>query len=369
MGLSFNKQLYLFGGLLLVAAAGYGLAGANALEPAPTSEPVLRPIKTVKAQVSTSHFERSFPGKVRSGKRVNLAFSVPGVIEYLDANEGSLIKKGSVIARLDPRDHRYRFNSAKARYEQSKNELARLDYLLGKQLISQTRFDQQQADFEIALAAFEASRKALADTVLMAPFDGVIAKRYLENGEHIQADQTIISLQDISDIEIVIQVPEKFIANESHLNSAGFSVQLNVEQSHWFPAKVIEHSIESSLEANTYDVVVAMDAIEGMAIYPGMTAQVRVSAMLPLSEGRKQIALPADAVLVDPAGNAFVWVIPAEGGLPEKRKVQLDDFHADGVIVSSGLQGGEQIAISGLHTITAAQPLRPMAAGAEGLDG
>lgn len=369
MMLKIKKLTYVVSSIIFVLTTGYVFGEASEQNSSLTQSPIIRPVKTIVVSVNKEIFERKFPGKVRAGKRVNLAFSVSGVIEYLKANEGVLINKGTVIARLDPRDYRYRLNSAKANYTQSKNELGRLRYLLDKKLISRAVFDQQNTVNVIALANFESSKKALSDTVLLAPFDGVIAKRYLENGEHIQADQTIASLQDISDIEIVIQVPEKFIANKRHFKNANFTVQLNVDHQHWLPAKVIEHSIESSASTNTYDVVVAIKPIAGSSIYPGMTAQVNVSYSDLASSKTTNVQVPSDSVLFDATGHAFVWIIPKEGGKPEKRMVTLVDYHSDSIIVSHGLNAGELIAISGLHAINKKQLLHPMLAGKEGLAG
>ncbi|MGL1956692.1 MAG: efflux RND transporter periplasmic adaptor subunit [Colwellia sp.] len=367
--LNTKKLAYVVSAMFFVLTTGYVFGSDSERNISLIQESIIRPVKTVIVKTNKGLFERKFPGKVRSGKRVNLAFSVSGVIESLKANEGARVKKGTVVARLDPRDYRYRLNSAKANYDQSKNELGRLRYLLDKKLISRALFDQQDAVNVIALANFDSSKKALSDTVLRVPFDGVITKRYLENGEHIQADQTIASLQDISDIEIVIQVPEKFIADKRYLKNAIFAVQLNVDHSHWLSARVIEHRTESSISTNTYDVVVAIKPIEGFSIYPGMTAQVKVSYSDLTSFKAKSVQIPSDSVLFDAAGHAFVWIIPKEGGKPEKRMVTLVDYHSDNIIVSHGLNAGELVAISGLHAINEKQLLRPMLAGKEGLAG
>jgi len=364
--LNIKMLLYVVSYVIFMMVTGYCSAESKMLL---VQEPVIRPVKTVKVKASRDLLEWEFPGKVRSGKRVNLSFSVSGVIEFLMADEGSRVKKDTVIARLDARDYRYRLNSAKANYEQSTTELGRLRHLLDKKLISQTRFEQQNMAHIEALADFEINKKAFSDTVLLAPFDGVIAKRYLEKGEHIQADQTIASVQDISDIEIVIQVPERFIANKHYLEKANFSVQLNIDHSHWLFAKVIEHGIESSTSTNTYDVVVAIKPIAGSFIYPGMTARVKVSYFNPTLSKTKGVQVPSDSVLFDASGHAFVWVIPVGGGRPEKRIITLIDYRSNTIIVSHGLKVGEQVAISGLHAINKNQPLRPMLVGKEGLEG
>lgn len=64
----------------------------------------------------------------------------------------------------------------------------------------------------MAKAEFEIRKKALEDTVIIAPYDGVIAKRYVENSEHVKKQTPILALKDISEIEIIIQVPERLMA-------------------------------------------------------------------------------------------------------------------------------------------------------------
>lgn len=360
-----NKILCILGTFILLAATSYVFSTERSLIQEKTKKTVVQPVKTVLVGFVSDNNERIFPGKVRSGKRVNLGFSVSGVIKYINANQGEKVQKGDVIARLDPRDYIYQVNSDTAYYEQVAKELERFQQLLEKKLISQASYDKQKAQKRIALSNLNVSKKALLDTTIKAPFTGVIAKRFFEQGEHVEKNHTIVTVQDVSNIEVVIQVPEKFIVDDKHIKKAKLLAQFNVDKKHWFAAEVVEHSVVSSLNNNTYDVVVALKARPNSSIYPGMTANVKISdtAFSLLN------TIPFNALQFDANGHAFVWVVPKEGGKPELRYVTVKDSNSDNVIISTGLKRGELIAISGLHNINTEKTVRPIVIREKGVEG
>ena len=69
---------------------------------------------------------RQFPGGVRAKRRVQSAFSVPGLLEELHAQEGAEIRQGEILARLDPREYRHALDAAVARYLDSRQRFGRL---------------------------------------------------------------------------------------------------------------------------------------------------------------------------------------------------------------------------------------------------
>ena len=177
-----------------------------------TKPPAVRPVPTERVAELPGAAHRSFPGSVRATERVDMAFSIDGLLSELNATEGTMVKKGDVLARLDDRDARNNFKAAKARYEVTKKDFQRSKSLLAKNIIPPAEHDGAKSSYDIAAAEMRIREKALGDTVLIAPFDGVVAKRYVENYQHIKAKDRILSLKDISIIDVVIQVPERLIA-------------------------------------------------------------------------------------------------------------------------------------------------------------
>lgn len=345
---------------------------ANAKETRQDVRTIVRPVPTEAAKPLARVTVREFPGTVRAEQRVDLAFSVSGQLLYLNADEGERVRKGEVVARLDQRDFAIALDKATAAFEEARKTLKRTETLIKQNVVTQSDLDGDQATYDSTRAEVRSKKKALDDTEIYAPFDGVIAKRYVENHEHITAKSPIVSIQDISVIQVVFEVPERTIAKEGNLDAFDINVEFDVLEGKWFKAKPREVEVEADDATHTYDVVVNITPQPGMHIYPGMTATVRV--------GRKDTRASADnvpdaatlvpvqAVFADSDGKACVWVINGVKTEPVKTPVTLGRLRDDGQEILSGLTVGQQVAVAGVHTLTENMRVRAMTPGVEGLD-
>ncbi len=212
-----KRHLVKFGAaILLIAGVGIGGAAVFAQKTPNASplveKPVMRPIPTAVAQPVADARTHLFPGEVRANRRVELAFSVAGLLNKLSAQEGRTIKKGQVIATLDQRDFQFAYDAAKAKCSLAKHDLDRFSSLWKQNVVSMADYENAKTKYDVAQAEMLVKKKALADTVLYAPFNGVVVSRHVEDHEHILAKQSILSFQDISTIDVLIQVPECMIA-------------------------------------------------------------------------------------------------------------------------------------------------------------
>ncbi len=362
-------------GLITIGAAAWrnlpGSLAKNAEDAAPPASK-LRPIPTAAVCPLSGVCVRQFPGNVRATRRVQLAFSVPGLLEELYAQEGTAFRAGNVLARLDQRDYQHALDAARARYTDSQKHFARLTSLRLQNVAAEAEYDEAQAAHDVAKAELRSREKALEDTVLRAPFDGVVARRYVENHEHVEARQPILSLQDISVIEVVIQVSERLIARSGAANLGTLQVRFDADAERWFDAEVREFSVESDPLTRTFDVVVGLAPPADLEILPGMTATVRARASesVDVRNGEDQrVLVPVEAIVRDPDGETYAWIIDPLGGAPRKQPVDVGILHENGLEILSGLQPGQHVAIAGLHTLRDNLLVRPMVAGGEGLDG
>lgn len=340
-------------------------------EPA-VSATLVRPIPTAMVRASPDTCVRTFPGKVRAIRRVELAFSVPGLLETLNVREGDSVQEGCVLAELDKRDYRNSFDAAKAKYWDCKLAFDRAQSLRDSKVICQAELDKAEAAYKVARAELRIRAKALEDTMLIAPFEGVVAKRYVENHEHIQAKQPILSVQDISLIEVVIQLPERLMARGGPAGLWQTQVHFDADSDRWFDASVREFSAQSDPVTRTFDVVVGLKPPADLAVFPGMTATVRVEtpAYAGSSEKTQGAAwVPVGAVWSSAEGETYVWVVEPKGGPPHKTKVQVGSLREGGIEILSGLQPGQLVAVAGLRALREDIRVRPMIAGKKGLDG
>ncbi len=362
-------------GLSALAALALPLPGSWSMDETapPTVTEVVRPVPTAVVTGYTSWVTRDFPGSVRANRRVELAFDLDGLLVELDAREGHAVSEGAVLARLDARNARNALSAAQARFDDARRTLERARELREQRMVSESEYDKARAALDIARAELQAREKAVADTVLRAPFDGVVAARHLENHERVTAGQAVISLQDTSRIEVVIQVPERLIAQGGLEALRNPRVRFDVEGQRWLSAHTREYRVQPDLATRTYDLTIALAPPPGINILPGMNATVRTDIDAPplaAGTGNDEITrVPAEAVWSDGAGACFVWVVPEAGGTPRRVRVEPGPLRDGQMLILSGLRAGQRVAVAGLRALREDQPVRPRLAGQRGLEG
>ncbi|MBM9511462.1 efflux RND transporter periplasmic adaptor subunit [Desulfogranum marinum] len=328
-----------------------------------------RPVPTASVQLMSAVESRTFPGSVRAKRRVEIGFSVAGLLEELNVLEGKNINKGDVLARLDPRDFQHALDASLASFNDAQRAYERAKDLHMRKVISKAKYDAAQTAYEVAGADLKLKRKALADTVLYAPFDGVVSKRYVENYEHVKERTPVVAFKDLTMIEVVAKVPERLIAKGGVEQFDAIAVKFDAEQDVWFPATIREYSVQSDPVLRTYEVVVTLSPPASLEILPGMTATVRLQSTLEPAGVAARFSVPVESLVGGNDGKSYVWVIPASGGNPKKTEVTVGSLTNNGVVILQGLSGKEQVATAAVHTLLEEMQVRPVADGKEGLDG
>ncbi len=332
------------------------IPGCGKEEP-PQKPEIIRPVKIMEVKDTAQILTQGFPGIVRASKRAILSFKVSGPLVELPVEEGQFVKKGDLIARIDPRDFRIAVKEALARYREAEQQFRRYQELYAKRQVSKADFDRYLAARDVAKAKLEDAKNALCDTTLTAPFDGVIAKRYVENFYKVKAKEPIAFLQDISHLEIIINVPELIMAALKGRSADRVSVSFQAIPGKEFPITIKEYSTEADPATQTYEVVFEMNKPEGAAILPGMTATVTASFRNP--EGF-EIIVPALAVLDAPGNRPYLWVFDKNAGVVHKRFVKVGSLKDSCCIkVTDGLKPGEIIVIAGVTKLKEGMKVRP----------
>ena len=178
-----------------------------------TEEKRVRPVKAIRVGDVTRFSGRSFPGRAAATQEVNLAFEVPGTLIERLVDKGDEVKKGQRLARLDPRDYKNALDAAKASRDRVKAYLERIKQAVKTGAVSRQDLTDAQAKFDVGQAQVNIKAKALDDTRILAPYDGIVAATYVENFQRVRAKQQVLRLLDISKIEMTLDIPESLISN------------------------------------------------------------------------------------------------------------------------------------------------------------
>ncbi len=363
----------IFAGLFFMASCG------KEEEKAPEKE-VVRPVKMMTVTSSTVALKRKFPGIVRAAKRADLAFQVDGTLRELPVDEGQEIKAGQIVARLDQRDFENNLRNARGQLAKANAALAGAQSEYDRILRIQRQdpgaasasmvvrrlesVDRTKADIESLRAAADAAKDRLGYATLRAPFAGVISKRYVDNFQEVRAKQTIVSLDDISRLEILVELPESIVSSIRETAEPGKKANAHAEfaaaPGKEFPLKIKEFATRADPKTQTYQVVFEMDRPkEGVTVLPGMTATVVGE---PPADKRKGgfFVIPAIAVFADDQGNSNVWVVDREKMTVHRRKITTGKLTGqDSIQIEKDLKSGEMIAVSGVSRLREGMKVRP----------
>ena len=330
--------------------------------------PLPRPALVVIVGKSAASNAMVLVGEVKSRFESNQGFRIKGKIIERKVDVGSLVKKGQTIARLDASDTNLsaaaaqaEVRAAEANYALAKVEVERQRQLVNKKFISQSALDKYEAELKTADARVNQAKAEAAVsgnqsryTALLADRNGVITQIRAEPGQVVDVGEMVAQIADTAQIEVLVAVPESRMARLKVGDNV--TIKLWADREKTYNGTVREIAPAASSATRAFDVRIAMtDADEAVKL--SMTAGVRFA-----QTEAEEIIIPSSA-LTQLNGKTSVWVIDTNGnknsGIANPREVVAGQYTENGVMITSGLQAGEMVAIAGVHTLIKGQKVQP----------
>ena len=338
--------------------------------PEPEAAPPVRPVKMMTIGAHDGRLSLEFPGKVTATRDVELAFEVQGKIIDLPIEDGREASQGDLLARLDPKDYEAARDAAVAHRKAMRSAYVRAKKIFTQGAGSQAEVDKTERDIMVAEQELVKAQKALDDTVLKAPYSGVVASKLAEDFQNVRAKEPILIFQDTTTLEIDVNVPERdFVHMQPGLSleqrTAKVKPKIAVSSipGELFPARLKSFTTTADPVTRTYKVTFIFENPPTFNILPGMTA--RVILLRPENEingmqSKVEILIPSVAVVADANGNAYVWRIDADTMEASRTPVIPGDMSGSDIHINSGLDIGERIAISGAAHLQEGMKVRPL---------
>ncbi|MCE2570487.1 efflux RND transporter periplasmic adaptor subunit [Motilimonas eburnea] len=319
-------------------------------EKAAVSQDITAPIKPVKTLI-VNHKQyqiRHFTGVIEANKTIDMNFRIQGELTDLPIKSGQHVEKGQLLAQLD--DHQQRINkkSRGAALKQAKAEYQRGLKLNLKNVISESNLELLESQYISAQAAYEQSLEDLEYTSLIAPFNGVVSQRHVDNFTKVTASTKVLTLQDVQQYRITITVPQsQFVRLQSardvklSANIEGISKPLQLE--------IDELSI-SQQSSQQLQVSLVMQPPLGHRLFTGTTVKVTAEAV-----GMAQtVVLPSHTVLSHGQGH-YVFIVDPETNVLKQRAVTVAGMSEQGITISNGLLEGERVVVAGVSQVREGQ--------------
>jgi len=346
-----------------------------------------RPVKTMVVAAGDRPAVRSFPGRVEASRMVDLAFQVSGVLVKLPVREGQRVSKGAMIAQLRQDEFQARLQTVQATLDQARAQLGasesklsnaktesdRFGRLVDSNAVSRSDFDQAQTSYRAAQEDYNAQQAAirglegrvtetklqLGDSILRAPYNGVVAQRLVDVGQNIVANNPVIRFQNVNDIDIVADVPEGFIAADIRSSAIQQSVaELSTAPGRQFPVHIKEVSQIADPRTQIFEVRFAMKAPPGITALPGMTATVTITTR-GASRGGNRILVPVSAVSKQDTGEQVVWILGSDQTV-HRRPVEMGAPTGDKIEIVGGVQPGDRIVVAGASFLREGMKVRDL---------
>lgn len=342
---------------VIILAASLTLAACG--QKKETTGNTVRPVKTALVE-SRSEIQKDFSGIVEAVEYVKLAFRVSGQIIDLPVIEGQKVKKGQLIAAIDPRDIALQYAADKSAYETAAAQVERNKRLLARQAISVQEYEISLSNFQKAKSAFELSTNNLRDTKLTAPFDGSIEKRLVENFQRVTSGEGIVQLVNTNKLRVKFTIPDAYLYL---LRSADqrYLVEFDTYSGKSFNARLEEY-LDMSTDGTGIPVTITVDdPAFDRALYdvkPGFTCSIHFSANVGPFLDEEMTVVPLSAVFGESEGKQmYVWVV--NDHKVSRREISVMSPTGDSqVFVTKGLKPGEKIITAGVYQLVEGETVR-----------
>ena len=362
-------------GALLFASLASALQAADA----PPAPEVL--VETVKVEALPLEFEYS--ARTAGYREVQVRAQVSGILQERTYLEGSQVKQGQVMFRIDPRTYQAALSRAKgalaqeqARYRQTERDLKRIRELQKKGFASESEldnavsnFEQSKANIQAAEAEVQSKQIDLDYTTVKAPISGITSKETVSEGSLMVAGDPNASL--LSNITQLDPIYVNFAAPDSDVESVRsglqngslvlpedglMRVQITLGDGSSYPLEGKVNFTDSLVDRGTGTVSArAVVPNPEQTLLPGQFVRVQVKGLsMP-----NAMTLPERAIAQGPGGT-FVYVVD-EGGVARMRQVTTGHTAKGRWVIISGISAGERVIVEGLPKVRPDSPVKVVA--------
>ncbi len=323
------------------------------------------PVKVIRAEISTLENQSAYSGTVEPIERVKLSTRMAGWVDKINYAEGDAFDKGDVLVNLRSKDLEAKRATAEAAsaeaevyFNNSERNLQRIEKLFAEKAATQKELDDMSSAFAGARSRKTAAEKMKieVDEILKysnieAPFSGVVARKFLQEGDLANPGQALLEIENSDRVKIVAKVPE----GEIQMFAVGQEVSAQIQALKMGTAGAATQGIIDKIVpaadpmSRQFDIHVVLDNPEGK-IRSGMFARILVSNF----EGGG-ILVPHAAVFE--RGQLQGIFVVDEENLAHLRWIRSGDRQNGRLNILSGLNPGELVVVEGAKALLDGQPV------------
>lgn len=306
-------------------------------------------IEQVIVQLKTVPETRVLNAQIEAVHKATVASQVRGRVLEIKFDVDDYVEKGAVLVRFRDKDQRAAVKSAQAQYNEAESEYTRTKAIYAKRLIAKSVLDKADARLKSTRAVLDQANETLANTVVRAPYSGIVVKRHVEVGELANIGQELVTGLSLEELRATVQLPQAIIHQVRKFKQAIVFLGKNRDK----PVEVTSMSISPYADpvSHTFTARLHLPAAEHQ-VYPGMYTQ----ASLVIGE---RSALFVAKKAVSYRGEVTGVYVKDKNNLIEFRQVRLGQSTSDNAIefveVLAGLSEGEIVLLDPVRAVSLIQ--------------
>ncbi|MDX1335134.1 MAG: efflux RND transporter periplasmic adaptor subunit [Gammaproteobacteria bacterium] len=322
-------------------------------------EPAVRPVKMITLSSASDARIAKYPAVIDANTFSDSSFQVPGLIEEVAVVNAQQVEQGDLIARLDQRDYKSQLASASSQFNNAEDEYQRAVRLYEQDAIARSVLEQRQSQRDVAKAQLDTAEKALADTVLRAPFAGVVVQVPVRERQTVSAGEVVASVMGRGKLEANFDVPASVVARAQETEIQASFVILDAAPKDKITASFKEANLLADSASQTYKVTYTFEPPKNLVVLPGMNATVEIISKSKSEAAETQrISVPLSAIASD-GESKYVWVVDQETMTVSRRNITVLDGIGEMAVVTEGLALDETIAAAGASFLADGMQVRP----------
>lgn len=297
------------------------------------------PIKVTVFVTKKENLEENIQvaGNIIAMEAVDLRSETQGRVVKIFFDEGSEVKKGQLLVKINDADLKAQLKKAIATQALKEETEKRNKQLLAKGAISQETYDLSATEVNTINADIDMVKEQIRRTEIVAPFDGLIGLRYISEGSYVTNASQVASLQSINQVKIEFSIPEKYASKIRKGSDITFSIDGNDET---FKAKV--YAIEPKIDPSTRNVMMrAICSNQSRKLLPGGFARVSVG----IADNPHALNIPTQSVVPILKGQK-VYIVKGDSAV--ERVIRTGIRGDVSIEVTEGLNPGDSVIVDGV---------------------
>lgn len=300
--------------------------------------------KVLQPQLLTD--EILISGSLLPDEEVDLSFETSGKIMEINFKEGSFVKKGDLLAKVNDRPLQAQLQRLTAQLKLAEDRVFRQNALLERDAVSQEAYEQVKTELATLNADIDLVKANIQQTELRAPFDGIIGLRQISVGTYASPSTVVAKLTKVTPLKVEFAVPERY-ANEVKTGAnLDFTLEGKLESFH-----ATVYARESKIDPTTHTLTIR-------ALYPNSKGEVMpgryASICLNKQEVEGALAIPSEAIVPE-MGKDKVFLY--KSGKAQPVEIVTGIRTESQVQVVQGLQAGDTIIVSGTLQLRTGLPV------------